>query len=158
VLADEAGRLVEVTYQEVARRIVGPQRRQALKWAKEATEALGRAKFIGTFRHTANFEYWRLRAEMEQNQLTLSARKLIYDGDRGFADGDLVTARRNYENGLAAWRSVLDKFPQMMPNPVFGDEMMETIRRYRVVLDQLDEPFPEDFILQDVIDANKGPV
>ena len=33
-----------------------------------------------------------------------------------------------------------------------GDDLVEMIDRYRKVLDQLDEKFPQPFILQDVLD------
>jgi hypothetical protein len=34
---------------------------------------------------------------------------------------------------------------------------LEVIKRYRTILDQLDEPLPKKFILQDLIDANPRP-
>ncbi len=36
-----------------------------------------------------------------------------------------------------------------------GDNLMDTIKRYRRFCGQIDEPFPERFILQDIIDAHE---
>ena len=57
-------------------------------------------------RAIVNFDYWRLRAEVEQSDQALSARKMIYQGDRTFHKGDMVAARAAYEQGLAGWRKV----------------------------------------------------
>ncbi|OHB66087.1 MAG: hypothetical protein A2V70_06860 [Planctomycetes bacterium RBG_13_63_9] len=156
-LAAEAEELTEVNFAEVAREITGPDRRQAVKLAVEAAKNKRMAKLVSRYRYIVNFDYWRLRAKMEQDDLTISARKLIYEGNQAFGEGDLTTARRKFDEGFATWRKVLDKFPEMLPNPIFGSEMMEVIKRYRYILGKLDGEFPKDFILQDIIDEHKEP-
>jgi hypothetical protein len=37
-------------------------------------------------------------------------------------------------------------------DPLTADDIVEVIDRYRKLLEQLDEPFPSPFVLQDVID------
>ena len=50
---------------------------------------------------------------------------------------------------------MLDKNPSLIPDQTAGDDLMDVIKRYRRILGQLDEPFPQPFILQDVIDAHQ---
>jgi hypothetical protein len=56
---------------------------------------------------------------------------------------------------MKLWRKVLDKNPSLVPDQTAGDDLMDVIKRYRRILNQLDEPFPQPFILQDVIDQNQ---
>ena len=53
------------------------------------------------------------------------------------------------------WRKVLDAHPEYVTDQTTGEDLMDMIKRYRRILSQLDEPFPEPFILQDVIDSYK---
>jgi hypothetical protein len=156
-LVAEAEDLLKVTYAEVAREITGPARKEALKLANEAAKYDRRANLIGRYRYIVNYDYWRLKAAMEQDDRTLAARKLIYEGDQAFANGDMTTARRKYNDGFNNWRKTLDKFPEMLPNPIFGSDMLDVIKKYHHVLDQLDEEFPKNFVLQDVLDEHAGP-
>ena len=102
-----------------------------------------------------NFAYWRLRAEVEQTDEILATHKLIYQGNRAYSEGDLVAARNDYQQGLAGWRKVIDRAPGILSDQTTSDELMDVIKRYRRILGQLDEKFPQPFILQDVIDAHE---
>jgi len=153
-LAREAEELLETTHQEVARRIKGPRRREALKLAEQAAENEQMATYIRSYRSIIKFEYWRRHAQVEQDNQTITARKLIYQGEQAFADGDLPAAEDLYDRGLAAWRKVHDKFPDLLGDEITGDELMELINRYRRILD---DSLPEDFVLQDVIDHHQKP-
>ncbi len=152
-LAREAAAAVEVTHNEVARRITGPERKEALELAKKIAEHERLATYIRRYRNIVNFEYWRDRAELEQSPEVLAARRNIYQGDRAFSEGALEDARDAYREGMAAWRKVLDAHPKLVEDQTLGEYLMDVIRRYRRILGQLDDPFPEKFILQDVIDA-----
>ena len=55
--------------------------------------------------------------------------------------------------GLEKWRKVLDAYPKLLEDTNLTDELANSIQRYRSVLDQLDQEFPQPFILQDVLDA-----
>jgi len=151
-LAEEAEQILTITNRQLARRVTGPKRAQALQIAEQADHAMEMARVIRRYRDIVNFDYWRLRAEMEQRPETIAARKAIFDGGRAYAGGDMPAARRYYDQGLAGWRKVIDRYPALLESSVFIDDMMQIIRRYRRLCNQLDEPFPEDFILQDVVD------
>jgi hypothetical protein len=147
-----AERTLAITYDDVVERLTGPKKAEAEELAEQLKEIEQRLTIIRRYRQIVNFEYWRLRAEVEQNDETLTARKLIYQGDRAFENGDLTTARDLYEKGLAAWRKVLDRFPALLDEGTTGEDLLLVIQRYQQILGQLDEKMPQPFILQDVID------
>ena len=153
-LAAQAAEAVKVTHDEVARQ-TGPRRKEAIKLAQEAANHERDAMFIHRYREIVNFVYWRLRAEVEQTDEMLAARKLIHQGDQAYAEASLEDARNAYQQGLEGWRKVLDKHPSLIPDQTTADDLLNVIKRYRRVLSQLDEPFPEKFILQDVLDAQQ---
>jgi hypothetical protein len=69
-------------------------------------------------------------------------------------DADLDTALRLFEEGLQAWRRVFDEYPDLLDDDTTVDDMKDIIESYRRLLHLRDQPFPKDFILQDVLDAN----
>ena len=143
---------MRVTHEDVARQIKGPQHAKAKKLAEDATSHEETATYISRYRETVNFMYWRLRAQVEQTEEALNARKFIYQGDRAFRDGDPTAARTAYDQGFALWRQVLDKFPAFIEDDITGSDLMDLVKQYERILKQLDEPFPAKFPLQDVVD------
>ncbi len=156
-LVSEANKILEITHEDVAKRVTGAHHQRALKLAKEATETEQTANYIRRYRQIVNFEYWRLRADVEQTNEAVTARKFIYQGEQAFAEADLPTARENFDQGLAAWRKLLDKFPTLIADRTTGEDLMLVIDRYRELLGQLDEKMPKPFILQDIIDLHEQP-
>ncbi len=88
--------------------------------------------------------------QVEQTDAALSARKSIHQGDQAYAKADLGAARTDYELGLAGWRNVLDDFPSLKEDVTTQDDMGDIFKRYKHILNQLDVPFPKNFILEDV--------
>ncbi len=154
-MAAQAEEAIRVTHDEVAHRITGPQRKEAIRLAKQAAEHEQLAMYIRRYRDVVNFLSWRQRAQAEQSPELLSARQLVYQGDRAYAEGDLIPARNLYREAIAAWRKVLDAHKEYIADLVIGEDLMDMIKRYRRILSQLDEPFPQPFILQDIIDEQQ---
>ncbi len=154
-LARQAEEAISVSHDEVAHRVTGPKRKEAIRIAKEITDHETLAMYIDNYRMVVNFVSWRRRAEAEQTQELLAARRLVYQGDRAYAEGDLVPARNLYRDALVAWRKVLDTHKEYVTDMVEGEDLTAMIRRYRRILSQLDEPFPQPFILQDILDNNQ---
>jgi hypothetical protein len=152
-LATEANETLWTTNDEVARRITGPRRTEAIEMARKIAEHQLRAQCISSNRGIANFPYWDARAKSEQDSTMLKARQLIFRGDQKSAEGELQAARDAYEEGFRAWRRALDGHREYVKDLTVGEDLMDAIKRYRRVLGQLDERFPEPFILQDLIDA-----
>jgi len=160
-LAADVAQKLRVTHEEVAERLTGAQRSTALELAKKLTEAERIASIIGRYQQIVNFEYWERRAAVEQTAQALDARKLVYEARRAFEDEtNLDLAKEKLEQGLAKWREVLDlpQFAGLIEDREMGRELVEVIQMYRTVLDARDEPFPENFILQDVLDLHERQV
>jgi hypothetical protein len=156
-LAGQAERKLRVTYAEVAERLSGDQRSLCLELSKRLADEEEAANRVLRYRTIVNFEYWRRRAQVEQSSQALEARQLVFEGGEAFGEADLQKARQLYDAGLAKWREVLDMFPGLIDDGNFGDEWMEVIQKYRKVLDAQEAPFPENFVLQDVVDRYQEP-
>jgi hypothetical protein len=92
-----------------------------------------------------------VRCKAESTPAALEARRLIYEANDAFAiDADLVTARQKFEQGFKEWRKVLNEFPEMVTDSITGANMETQIQHYEHVLKQLDQPFPENFVLEDI--------
>ncbi len=153
--AQQAENAIAVSHNEVARRVAGDQRKEALQLAKEAEEHEMLAGYIQRYREVVNFNFWRQRAKSEQTDDLIKARQLVYQGERSYAEGDLVAARNAYQDGLAAWRKALDTHKEYIHDQTTGEDLVDVVKRYRRVLSQLDEPFPKPFILQDILDIHQ---
>ena len=68
-------------------------------------------------------------------------------------DADLPQAKQLYQEGFAKWRQVIDEFPSILDDDATtGDDLLDFVKKYRNVLDQLDERLGDDFPLWDVIE------
>ncbi|MBI3838199.1 MAG: hypothetical protein HY288_09745 [Planctomycetia bacterium] len=150
----EVDQKLAVGHLELADRVTGEDHAEALKAAEEASQADFIANAIESERGIVNFDYWLLRCQVEPNDDTLAARKLIYDGDKAFLSVQLPQAKANYAQGFDRWRQVLDTHPKLLEDPNLTDELVDSITHYQGVLHQLDETFPQPFLLQDVVDKD----
>jgi hypothetical protein len=139
---------------EVANRVQGENRSKAIEAAERASSAEQISQSIDTERGIVNYDYWLLRSQIEPNDETLTARKLIYDGDQAFVAAQLLKASELYAEGMQKWREVLDAHPKLLDDASLIDELMESIDHYRSVLHQLDQKFPDPFVLHAVVDKN----
>jgi len=149
-----------ITPTQIAEAIEGPDRSAALVFAEIASQADFTAQVIDRYREIVNFDYWRLRCKVEQDDDTLAARQTIYNAEKEAKDADLESARALYEQGFALWRKVIDKHPEILtPNTVM-DDLNESITDYRYVRknalkDKNEDPnLPNPFVLQDVLDRS----
>jgi hypothetical protein len=77
----------------------------------------------------------------------------MHEGRTAFREADLPKAKRLYEEGFAEWRKVIDKYPSILSeDETTGGDLLDFVKRYRTVLEQLDEKLGEDFPLWDVIE------
>jgi hypothetical protein len=107
---------------------------------------------IARNRQIVNFEYWRTRCDAERTKLALDARRNVYEADRLFASGEKFNeARKQYEEAWTAWAQIFKDHPPLMDNAEAQD-LIESIGHYRDLLNQLDEKFPADFVLNELLD------
>jgi len=145
-----------VTHQEVAAQVKGADAERAKKLAAEIELAERMAMAISRDRHTINFNYWRTRCLMEKTESALEARRLLYTAAQLSEQAALPQAREAYEKGFAEWRKTFDDFPSMVNNSIGADTLADAVKGYGVVLNRLEAPFPEDFVLQDFLDAYRS--
>jgi hypothetical protein len=145
-----------VTDREVAERIARENpadQKQVLRLANDLDRTAQELQFTGNYKRDANYDYWMTRAEFEQTDNALAAREFMFNARRAFEDADLPRAKQLYQQGFAKWRLVIDEFPFIMEDDqTTGDDILEFVKKYRDVLDQLDERLGDDFPLWDVIE------
>jgi hypothetical protein len=151
-LAAAAEAALKVTWRMVAREAPVEVRDEARRLAAEQMEAAETAEIIGRYRDIVNFDFWRATCQAEVTEPALQAREATWRAEREYENARLQTARKAYEEAFAAWRKVLDGSKVLREDPLTADDLAEIVARYRKVLEQLDEPFPEPFVLQDVLD------
>lgn len=149
---------LQVQLPEVAENMPVENREEARELASEAMNYYNKIELIDTSRNQVNYRYWKVRCEAERTDDALAAHRLLYEGDQAYNEGaDLQTAREKYEAGLQHWRNVFDQFPVLIQDTITGDELLAVINRYKEILRKSDEPFPDPFVLQDLLDFNYMP-
>lgn len=142
-----------VSHKDLAARVEGANHDPAVKLAEEVTALQQKAQLVNHERDVVNYKYWRLRCAAEKTDSALKARQLLYLGKELYDKTDLERARETYEEAFRQWRKVVDEFPDMVDDHVGGSSMEDAFKGYYDVLQQLDEPFPKDFPIKDVMRA-----
>ena len=151
-LAASAEQALAVSWSMVAAEAPGPVRDRAKELARQQLEAQETADIISRYREIVNFDYWRAACETEVTEPALRARESAWLAEREFENARLQNAKKAFEESFKAWREVLDTSSVVRNDQLTADDLAELVDRYRRVLDQLDEPFPKPFILQEVLD------
>ena len=150
-LAAEAETTMQVTWKDVARQAPADVREQAWRLALEEVEARETAEIIDRYRDIVNFDFWRATCEAEVTESALRARELTWKADQEFAAARLQAAKEAYEEAFLAWREVFEASKILREDQLTADDISEIVGRYRKLLEQLDEPFPTPFILDNVL-------
>ncbi len=147
----EAMRQTQVTHREVAERAADRElRERAVKLAGRIEDAQLLASRTAQYRGIVNYEYWKTRCEAEQTRTAVDAREYLYKARRLQDEASLEEARELYEKSWQQWRQLYDQFPPLMDD-VAADDLVRAIERYARLLQQLDEPLPDDFPLYDFL-------
>ena len=149
------GEKLRVTPTDLAASVRSKDRAAALRAADEAVTAARIADIIGSYREQINFRYWLMRGQFEQSSDGLAARKLIYEAEQAFKKSQLTQAHKLYDQGLAKWRSVIDRHPETLDHAIMVEDLVEIIDGYRKILHQEDSEFPKQFVLADVLEKDK---
>lgn len=156
-IAFEAKPKVEVLDVELVEEIakVKPElRKRASLLAAWIADRRVDAIFTVRYKSDSNYDYWKLRAEFEQTDTAVEARRKIFEGKRAYTENqDAEKAKQLYEEGFAKWKEVLDTFPALRdPEGTTGDDLLVYVVDYRKVLRSIGEEIPDDFPLWDIIE------
>lgn len=155
--ARTAAELMAVDWAMVVRESPADVRVRAKELLKEYMEANETAEIISRYREIVNFDVWRATCEAEVTEPALRAREAMWRAEQEFENARLQTAKQAYEEAFAAWREVLDASTTLRQDQIVKDDLNEYVDRYRKLLEQLDEPFPKSFPLQEILGAASQP-
>ncbi len=96
------------------------------------------------YRTQINYEYWQTLALAEQEERTVTARRLIYEAEEANAQAELDKAIKLYEQAFAIWAEIFDDYPILTIDDS-AEDLFDSIRRYMVAIDSQD--LPENFPL-----------
>lgn len=152
----------DITLEELAGRIAQDQPEQAAaarRLASRIDEARRRVSLIESNRDVANYEYWRIRCDLEQTPEALDARRLAHDAKRQYEDANLLGAKDLYERSFDAWAKALAQFPELPADSTTGSDLVDVVEEYVLVLNQMDvslsdEEIADRFPLWEVLKAN----
>ena len=159
---DQAAKMYEiegklhVEDREVAERVAREQpekEKEVLQLANELQRKALVLQYTINYKRDANYDYWQTRADFEQTPNAIAARQLMFEARKAFEDADLPRAQKLYKEGFDKWRLVIDEFPAILDDEAMtGEDILDYIKKYRDVLDQLDERIGDDFPLWEVIE------
>ena len=160
-LAEEAEAELTVTDEDLAAGVDADKRDEATKLVADIHDLREKNfRILKAREHLIHYDYWISRAEVEQLEEAREAYRHLAHGAVAYKiDADPAQAKRELEQGFVHWRKVLDKYPMML-NDQTATAIDQSVKLYAQTLQQLDEPFPKDFILKDLVEAvgNDEPV
>jgi hypothetical protein len=144
-----------VSAREIASRAPANVAAQIRRLTEQIEEEERVRQAINGDRQVVAYDYWKTRCEAENMKQAPQAHKNIYDADRLGAKGEqLKEARELYEQGFELWAQIYKRHPGLMENSESRD-LIQSVGRYQLLLDQLDEPFPRDFALTPLLELHE---
>ncbi|MBS0261918.1 MAG: hypothetical protein JSS02_08165 [Planctomycetes bacterium] len=113
-------------------------------------------EWIRKYREQANYNYWRTRASSESEKDMSESHRLLYDAEQALFKADPTTALKLYQEGMAKFESVLDRFPDLKDEDETADEAISAVMGWQKALEYLDEPAPDNFPLKSIWDDKPG--
>jgi len=150
-MAFQATMSMRVDWPMVVREAPDDVRVRAKELLQQWKESAETAEIIDRYRSIVNFDVWRATCESEITEPAIRAREAVWRAEKDFQNAKLQPAKLAYEEAFAAWREVYDTSPVLRADEMTHYDITEVVGRYRKVLEQLDEPFPNPFILQDML-------
>jgi len=142
---------MRVDWPMVVREAPADVRVRAKELLRQWSEAVETAEIIDRYRLIVNFDVWRATCEAEITEPGIRARDAVWRAEKDFQNAKLQPAKLAFEEAFAAWREVFDASPLLRADDITQRDITDIVARYRKVLEQLDEPFPNPFILQDML-------
>jgi hypothetical protein len=146
-LAYEAGQKLKPSVMQIAE-FAGPGKsRSAVDLATRVREATEYVSHVEAYRNQVNYQYWETRAIAEQRDVTVAARRQMFEADALLQEAKLDEAITKYDEAWANWYQVFRRYPVLMTDDIASD-VLKSIRRYKRILDS---DLPEDFPLAEFV-------
>ena len=126
---------------------------EASKLAKTLEDAIFLKGVIDRQKSIVAFDYWLTRAASERTDRTLGARKLIFEAREAYGAANLVKARELYEQAWDQWVAIYNDYPELRDD-ASSDDLADSIKQYRSLLNQFDEDISPNFPLIDILRNN----
>ena len=117
-------------------------RNQVIDLAAKLTQFKTTLDHVNRYREQVNYTYWDTRAEAEQHQTTLTARRLMYEADQHLVEAKLDEAIEAYNSAWVHWDMVFRRFPVLLTDDVSTDVAASIVQYERILDSKLPESFP----------------
>lgn len=156
-LVYEANAALKLTPRKLAEQISkeNPEKRRvALQIATQIETLETEKRYTENYKSTGNYDYWLVRTEFEQTADAVEARELLFRGKNAYKKQlDPIAAKELYERAFEKWKNVFEAFPVLLDQEgTTGDDVLVYIIEYDKILETLDEEFPDDFPLWNIIE------
>lgn len=142
-IASRAQSKVKVTPQDMVAAVDPKDRNAAKVAASKLVEARAFDTTIKRYREVVNYIYWKTRCEVEQQDRAIDGRRYLYEANEAFENIALVEAIEKYDEAWTRWASIHRDYP-VLAEDVTAEDLVDAIKRYNSLLDQLGQPFPPE--------------
>lgn len=141
---------------------------QGRKIVNHIARLLADMRTIDKYKGTINYRYWRIRTLAEKDEIAILARQLMDDAQelkrRSIFDDEYVVdpktgekqitkrgALSTFEDCYEKFALLLDQYPRLSDGAL-ADEVIESLEEYQEMRKIAGLDWPDDFVLQDLID------
>lgn len=136
------------TFQQIAAKLPPEQQAKLVKIATEMSTSEEFLKQVKSYRSQVNYDYWELRANLEQKDEAIKARRLVYEADKLIDEADVKGAVDLYDEAWVYWDWIFNRYPSMMTEEM-GDDVQRALARYSKLVDEeVSESFPLNRFLE----------
>ena len=139
------------TAQQLASQLEKGQQVEVLNLSNKINQSTEFLKLIDSYRSQVNYEYWELRAKIEQRDEMIKARYLTYEADKLIDVADIKGALELYEQAWVLWDWIFRRYPTMMTDDV-GDDVEKSLGRYKKLVDK---DLDKNFVLFDFLEVRR---
>lgn len=141
---------IEPNLAEVARDADPSVRGKALQLVEAIKDLDERIIKTDGHRKQINYPYWETLAQAEQEERTVTARRLIYEAKEALSkEGELERAIDLYEQSFKQWAEIFDDYPILVID-TSAEDLFDSVRDYMKAIDT--DEIPEDFPLKTFVD------
>ena len=144
-IASSAKSKIRVTPNDMVEATPLQDRNLAKVTASKLQEARAYSTTIKRYRGVVNYVYWKTRCIVEQEDRAIDGRRYLYEANEAYEDIRLVESIEKYDEAWKRWSSIHRDYP-VLADDVTAEDLVDAVKRYRRLMDQLGLDFPpEDF-------------